>query len=82
MFGFTGEIRALVSKSFVQRKTVVATEYNVIYKALEKLYTKIHKTKKKHLCSGFLFSEIAANDMDNGIQINDTIHTDNNFTSQ
>lgn len=48
---------------------MVTTEYKVMYKALEKLYTKIHEIKKKHICSGFLFSEIIANDMDRGLQI-------------
>lgn len=46
MFGFTWEIVALVSKSFVQRKSVVTTEYKIMYKALEKVCTKIHEIEK------------------------------------
>lgn len=55
MFGFTWEIRVLVSKSFVQRETVVTTEYKIMYKTLEKVCTKIHEIKKAHICSGILF---------------------------
>lgn len=82
MFGFTWEIRALVSKSFVQRKTVVTKEYKIKYKALEKVCTKIHEIKKAHICSGFLFSEITTNDRDGGVQISEKIFTDINVISQ
>lgn len=43
MFGFTWEIRNLVSKSFVQRTTAVIAEYEIVYKALEKEFIKLHK---------------------------------------
>lgn len=81
MFGFTWEIRTLVSKSFVQRKTVVTKEYKIMYKALEKVCTKIHEIKKAHICSGFLFSEITTNDRNGGVQISEKIFTDINFIS-
>lgn len=53
-----------------------------MYKALEKVCTKIHEIKKKYICSGILFSEVTINGMDKGIQINEKIFTINNFISQ
>lgn len=53
----------------MQRETIVTTEYKIMYKALEKLCTKIHEIKEAHICSGLLFSEIITHDRDGGIQI-------------
>lgn len=65
----------------MQRKTVVTKEYKIMYKALEKVCTKIHEIKKAHICSGFLFSEITTNDRNGGVQISEKIFTDINFIS-
>lgn len=82
MFGFTWEIRVLVSKSFVQRETIVTTEYKIMYKALEKVCTKIHEVKEAHICSGLLFSEIITHDRDGGIQVKRKIFADWNLIGQ
>lgn len=63
----------------MQRETVVTTEYKIMYKALEKVCTKIHEIKKAHICSGLLFSEIIIHDREGGIQINKKIFADQNL---
>ena len=50
-----------------------------MYKALEKVCTKIHEIKKAHICSGLLFSEIIIHDREGGIQINKKIFADQNL---
>ena len=66
----------------MQRETVVTTEYKIMYKALEKVCTKIHEIKKAHICSRPLFSEIITQDRDGGIQISKMTFADRNLNSQ
>lgn len=83
MFGFTWEIRALVSKSFVKEKLWLQQNIKSCTRHLRKYVQRYMKLKRSTYALDFSFwNNRKWHGQPHDIQINRKIHTDNNFASQ